>query len=212
MRRFVPHAFVLSTFVTAPAFAHGGAGGPPIEVPRPSAGDGAKAYDVVKDVEAKALDQKTKKLVASSIEQAHESLERAHGARVAGDVAHANMLDGLALEWAESARDLLRAASAEQAASSAADKAREAAMRVERARALLEETQARQGRADAELEKALTTEREARERAAQTEAARLAAGKAAASAPVPKARKDKPAPAKGGGSSKPASAPKKKGK
>jgi hypothetical protein len=213
VRRFVPHAFVLATFAAAPAFAHnGGVGGPVIEVPRPPAGDGATAFDIVKDVEAKASDPKTKKLVASSIEHAQESLERAHGARAAGDATHARMLDGLALEWAESARDLLRAASAEQAAASAADKAREAAVRAERARALLEETQARRGRADAELEKALAEEREARERAAKTEDARLVAGKAAASKPVPKSSQDKPAPAKGGGSPKPPSAPKKKSK
>jgi hypothetical protein len=215
VRRFVPLAFVLSTFVAAPAFAHnGGAGGPVIDVPRPATGDGATAYDLVKDVEAKASDPKTKKLVASTIEHAQESLERAHGARAAGDAAHANMLEGLALEWAESARDLLHAASAEQAAASAADKAREAAVRAERARALLEETQARRGRADAELEKALATEREARERAAQTEDARVAAGKAAATAPVPKSGKDKPAGKKSSGTSKTTTTPKpkKKGK
>jgi hypothetical protein len=212
VRRFVPHAFVLTTLVAAPAFAHnGGASGPIIDVPRPPAGDGATAYDLVKDVEAKATDAKAKKLVASSIEHAKESLERAHGARASGDAGHARMLDGLALEWAESARELLRAAAAEQAAASAADKAREAATRAERARALLEETQARRGRADAELEKALTAEREARESAAKAEEARLAAGKAApakaAPKPGPKSGKDKPAPAKDGGPSKPASLP-----
>lgn len=208
MRRFVPHAFVLTTFFTAPALAHnGGAGGPVIDVPRPPAGDGATAYDLVKDVETKATDAKAKKLVASSIEHAKESLERAHGARAAGDVGHARMLDGLALEWAETARELLRAAAAEQAATSASDKAREAATRAERARALLEETQARRGRADAELEKALNEEREARERAAKAEEARLAAGKAGAAKPAPKSGKDKPAPAKAGGPSKPASLP-----
>lgn len=210
MRRFVPLAFVLTTFVAAPAFAHGGgAGGPVIDVPRPPAGDGATAYDLVKDVEAKATDAKAKKLVASTIEHAKESLERAHGARAAGDAGHARMLDGVALEWAETARELLRAAAAEQAAASAADKAREAATRAERARALLEETQARRGRADAELEKALTAEREAREAAAKAEEARLAASPAGASKPG----KDKPTPSKGGGPSKPASLPKKtKGK
>ena len=218
MRRFVPYAFVLSTFVASPAFArNGGAGGPAVDIPRPPAGDGATAYDLVKDVEAKATDAKAKKVVESSIDHAKESLERAHGARAAGDAAHARMLDGLALEYAESARDLLRAASAEQAAASAADKAREASVRAERARALLEETQARRGRADAELEKALTDEREARDRAAKAEEARLAAGKAAAttpaaSKPAPKGGKDKPAPKKASGPSKPASLPKKKGK
>jgi len=221
VRRFVPYAFVLSTFVAAPAFArNGGAGGPAVEIPRPPAGDGATAYDLLKDVETKATDPKAKKLVESSLEHAKESLERAHGARAAGDAAHARMLDGLALEYAESARELLRAAAAEQAAASAADKAREASVRAERARALLEETQARRGRADAELEKALTEEREARERAAKSEEARLAAGKAAASTPVtsktskpaPKSSKDKPAPKTASGPSKPASLPKKKGK
>lgn len=199
-------------FVAAPAFAqNGGAGGPVLDVPRPPAGDGATAFDLVKEVEAQATDPKAKKVVASSLEQAKGALERAHGARAAGDAKHAHMLDGLALEWAESARDLLRASTAEQTAVSAADKAREAAVRAERARALLEETQARRGRADAELEKALAQEREAREHAAQTEEARLAAGKAAASKPVAKPSKGKPAPAKGGRPAKPAGTTKKKG-
>ncbi|HRI65835.1 MAG TPA: hypothetical protein PK156_16425 [Polyangium sp.] len=215
MRRLVLFAFVLSTFVAAPALAqNGGAGGPVLDTPRPPAGDGSAAFDLVKDVEAQATDAKAKKLVASSLEKAKGALERAHGARKAGDPAHAHMLEGLALEWAETARDLARAAAAEQAAGSASDKARESEVRTERARALLEETQARRGRADAELEKALSAEREARERAAQTEEGRLAAAKAAASKPAPAVGKDKPAPTKG--SSKPAgtptNAPKKKGK
>mgnify|MGYP000553032247 CR=1 FL=1 len=185
VRRIVLLAFVLSSFVAAPALAHNaGAGGPVLDVPRPDAGDGSAAFDLVKEVEAQASDAKAKKLVASSLEKAKAALERAYGARKAGDAAHAHMLEGLALEWAETARDLVRAAAAEQAAGSASDKARESAVRVERARALLEETQARRGRADAELEKALTAEREARERAAQTEEGRLAAGKAAAAKPA----------------------------
>lgn len=218
MQRIFPLAFVLTTFVATPAWAtHGSvADGPPIDLPRPTAGDGATAFDIVKDVEARATDAKAKKVVASSIEQAKRALARARGAADAGDQPHARMLFGLALEWAETSRELLRAAGAEQAATSAADKAREAATKAERARALLEETQARRGRADAELEKALTEEREARERAAKTEEARLAAGKAAAATPVAKGGKDKPAPAKANGSGKPAkssSAPKKsKGK
>lgn len=202
VRRFVPHAFVLSTFAAAPAFAHSpGAGAPPVEVPPPPAGDGLTAHGIVKDVEAKATDPRTKKLVESSLEHAKKSLERAHGARASGDAVHARMLDGLALEWAETARDLLRAAAAEQAAASAADKAREASVRAERARALLEETQARRGRADAELEKALAAEREAREAAAKTEETRLSVGKPAAAKGSPAGGKDKPA-AKGGASPK----------
>lgn len=211
--RLIPYAFVLSTLVATPALAHnGGASGPVLEVPRPPDGDGATAHDLVKDVEAKATDAKAKKVVASSLEHAKEALERAHGARAAGDAKHAHMLDGVALEWAENARDLLRAAAAEQVAVAAADKAREAAVKAERARALLEETQARRGRADAELEKALTEEREARERAAKAEEARLAAGKAAAGKPVAKSGKDKPTTPKSGGATKSAGTSKKKGK
>ena len=220
VRRLIPYAFVLSTFVAAPASAHnGGASGPVLDVPRPPDGDGATAHDIVKDVEAKASDAKAKKVVASSVEHAKEALERTHGARAAGDAKHAHVLEGLALEWAENARDLLRAAAAEQAAVGAADKAREAAVRAERARALLEETQARRGRADAELEKALTEEKEARERAAATEEARLAAGKAAAGKPAAKpgkSDKDKPSSTKttgkNGGAKKSTGTPKKKGK
>jgi hypothetical protein len=162
----------------APAFAHGGhGGGPPIEVPPPPPGDGKTAFDILHDVDEKAQDLRSKKLVADSVMRAKKALERAHGARASGDAAHARMLDGLALEWAENARDLLRAAAAEQAAAAAADKAREASVQAERARALLEETQARRGRAEAELERALAEEREARTSAAKAEEARIAAGK-----------------------------------
>jgi len=213
VRRIVLAAFVLSTFVAMPAYAHnGGASGPVLEVPRPPDGDGAKAFDLLKDIDAKATDAKAKKLIASSVERSKEALERAHGARAAGDISHAHMLEGLALEWAQNAQDLVRAAAAEQVAESAADKAREAAVRAERARALLEETQARRGRAEAELEKALTAEREARAQAAQAEEARLAAGKAAPTKPAAKAGKDKPAAGKSPAPKKSAATSTKKGK
>jgi hypothetical protein len=201
---FSMSAFGMSAFVAVPAFAHnGGAGGPVLEVPRPPDGDGAKAFDLLKDIDAKTTDAKAKKVVGSSVERAKEALERAHGARASGDISHAHMLEGLALEWAQNAQDLLRAAAAEQVAESAADKAREAAVRAERARALLEETQARRGRAEAELEKALTVEREARAQAAQAEEARLAAGKAGPT----KAGKDKPAAGKAPAPKKSAATP-----
>lgn len=200
-------------FVGTPALAHnGGAGGPVLEVPRPPAGDGATAHDLLKDIDAKATDPKAKKLVASSVEHAKEALERAHGARAAGDTSHAAMLEGLALEWAQNAQDLVKASAAEQVAETSADKAREAAVRAERARALLEETQARRGRAEAELEKALAAEREARAQAAQAEDARLAAGKAGATKAAPKSGKDKPGATKSPAAAKPATKSTKKGK
>lgn len=200
-------------FVAAPALAHGGgASGPVLEVPRPPSGDGATAHDLLKAIDAKATDPKAKKLIASSVEHAKEALERAHGARAAGDISHAAMLEGLALEWAQNAQDLVKAATAEQVAEASADKAREAAVRAERARALLEETQARRGRAEAELEKALAAEREARAQAAQAEEARLAAGKTAPAKAAPKSGKDKPGAAKSKAPAKSATKSTKKGK
>ncbi len=177
-------ALLLPALFAAPAFAHGGGvSGPPIEVPQPPPGDGATALGILREVDAKAQDPRSKKAVADATTRAKKALERAHGARTSGDVTHARILDGLALEWAETARDLLRAAAAEQSAAGVADKAKEASTQAERARALLEETQARRGRAEAELERALAEEREAREAAAKAEEGRIAAGKG----------KDKPA-------------------
>ncbi|MDI1450718.1 hypothetical protein [Polyangium sp. 6x1] len=199
-------AFLLPALLAAPAFAHGGAvAGPPIEVPAPPPGDGATALGILKDVEAKAQDPRSKKAVADAITRAKKSLERAHGARASGDAAHARILDGVALEWAETARDLLRAAEAEQAGAAVAEKAKEAGSQAERARALLEETQARRGRAEAELERATAEEKEAREAAAKAEEARVAAGKGK---DKPAKKDDAKAPKKAGG----AAAVPKKGK
>jgi len=173
--RFVALPIVLST---APAFAHEGAlGGPAIEVPTPPPGDGLKAVEVLEEVAQKAQDPRSKKTIADAVAKAKKALERAHGARTSGDAAHARMLDGLALEWAETARDLLRAQAAEQTSAVTADKAREASVQADRARALLEETQARRGRADAELKKALAEEALARTTAAKAEETRIASGK-----------------------------------
>jgi hypothetical protein len=119
----------------------------------------------------------TAKVVAEPVAQAKRALARAHGARAAGDAAHARMLDALALEWAETARELLRAAAAETTAAEAARRAREVATQLERARALLEETQARRGRAAAELERLETLSREAAQAAATAEQERIEAGR-----------------------------------
>jgi hypothetical protein len=146
-------------------------------VPTPPPGDGLKAVEVLREVDKTAQDPKSKKTVADAIAKAKKALERAHGARTSGDAAHARLLDGLALEWAETGRDLLRAQAAEQASAVVADKARDASVQADRARALLEETQARRGRAEAELEKALAEEREAKAAAAKAEEARLVSGK-----------------------------------
>lgn len=171
-------ALLAVALLAGPARAHSGGGsGPPVEVPPPPPGDGATAFALLREVDAKAKDPRTLKLVADPVRQAKKALERAHGARASGDGAHAKMLDGLALEWAETARDLLRAAAAERAATQSAAAAKEAAGKAERARALLEETQARRGRAEAELQRLEAEARTSSDAAAKAEEARIAADK-----------------------------------
>jgi hypothetical protein len=87
------------------------------------------------------------------VEEAKRALERASGARRSGDVHHAELLEGLAREWAETALDLARAASVEADAGALEQSASEAGVQAERARSLLEEAVARRGRDEAELEK-----------------------------------------------------------
>jgi hypothetical protein len=154
--------------------------GTPAALPTPSAppGDGATAARIIKDVEAKAKDAPAKaKIVAEPLAAAKKALQRAAGARSVGDAVHARMLDGLALEWAEVARDLQRAAAAEDEALVAARKARDLDVQVERARALLEETQARRGRAAADLERAEAAAKEAAKKPAGAEADRVEKGR-----------------------------------
>jgi hypothetical protein len=182
-------------------------GGELVNASRPPAppGDGATAEKLLQEIEARAgRDAGTAKVVAAAVESAKKSLERAHGARVAGDGAHARMLDGLALEWAETARDLERAAAAEQSSLVAAKGAADATTQADRARSLLEETQARRQRAEAELEKVNAEAKEAAKAAAAVEQDRLEAarkgGKAApaqgtakkATAKAPKGKKVAP--------------------
>ncbi|MGK4007094.1 hypothetical protein WMF31_31015 [Sorangium sp. So ce1036] len=126
---------------------------------------------------AKAPASNAAKVVAEPVAQAKRALQRAHGARVAGDAANARRLDALALEWAETARTLLRAAEAEAAAVDAAERAYKIETKMDRARALLAETQVRRGRAAAELERVEAEARAAAQAAADAEAQRIEAGK-----------------------------------
>ena len=170
----------------APARADGGE---LVNASRPPAppGDGATAEKLLQEIGARAArDAGTAKVVAAAVESAKTSLERAHGARMAGDGAHARMLDGLALEWAETARDLERAAAAEQSALAAPKAAAEATTQAERARSLLEETQARRMRAQAELEKVEAEAKANAKAAATTEQERNEAAKKGGKAAPPK--------------------------
>jgi hypothetical protein len=87
-----------------------------------------------------------------SVRLAREALERATRLRVAGDEPHAKAADGVALEWAETARDIVRAADAESSAAELRRKAIEAQAQLDRSRALVEEAIASIGRLRAELE------------------------------------------------------------
>jgi len=92
-------------------------------------------------------------LLRAPLDEAKKALQRAEGARRSGDVPHAELLEGLAREWAETARDLARAAAIETDAGALETAASQAGLRAEKARALLEEAISRRGRAEAELEK-----------------------------------------------------------
>jgi hypothetical protein len=181
----------------------------PTDVPPSPPGDGAAAQAILRELEGSGHDGgplkappnvstpdaaagEAARVTAEPIKSAKRALERARGARAAGDEAHARMLDGLALEWAETARDLERAAAAEAVATAIAQKLAEEQTQAERARALLEETQARRGRAAAELARVEAEAKEAARGAADAEAHRLGVakkkdGKAAPAAPKEKA-------------------------
>jgi hypothetical protein len=180
-RRAAASIFIAAAAIALPALPAGAhEGGGLIPVPRPPAppGDGAKAEQLIKQIEARtAGDPKAAAVVAAPIATAKKSIERAHGALAASDPPHARMLWGLALSWAETARDLERASAAEQVAATTAKSANDAATKVERARALLEETQARRERAAAELAKLEGEAKEAARLAAEAEQQRLDAGK-----------------------------------
>jgi hypothetical protein len=93
-------------------------------------------------------------LVADPLGQAKTALERATRMRATGDEVHARAADELALEWAQMAQDLLKAAEAEATAAEARKKAVDAQAQLERTRAAVEEGIARVGRLKAELAEA----------------------------------------------------------
>jgi hypothetical protein len=93
-------------------------------------------------------------VTAEAVAKAKDALERATRMRVAGDEAHAKAADGVALEWAETGRDLAKAADAEAASADLRKKAVDAQAQLERTRAMVEEGIARVGRLKAQLEEA----------------------------------------------------------
>jgi colicin import membrane protein len=92
------------------------------------------------------------KLAHEPLDKAAKALQRAEDARAAGDQLHGAELEGLGREWAETASDLVRAASVEQKLAGVQKELTETETRLVRARALIEETVARRGRAKEKLE------------------------------------------------------------
>jgi hypothetical protein len=91
-------------------------------------------------------------VAVDAVARATDALEKATRFRAAGDEAHAKAAEGLAREWAETARDLTLAAASEKQAEDLRRRAMEAQAQLERTRALVEDGIARLGRLRAELD------------------------------------------------------------
>ncbi|HWA77822.1 MAG TPA: hypothetical protein VG937_36045 [Polyangiaceae bacterium] len=104
----------------------------------------AQAERVARELGAQTAD---KALLAPLLDKVRSALERAANARRAGDQRHGSELEALALELAQSAADLVRERQAHRRVDEAEQKAQAAETRVLRARALVEQTAARRGRA-----------------------------------------------------------------
>lgn len=169
-------ALAASALVAPVVHAHGGTvEATPPPTPAAPPGDGATAEQILKKLEG--LDAKVAAAVAEPVKQARKALERAHGARTAGDTSHARLLDALALEWAQTAETLTRAVKSEEAATASQKQAQTTATQLERGRTLLAESQARKGRAEAELARAEAEAKEAADAAKAAEEARLSGKK-----------------------------------
>jgi hypothetical protein len=97
-------------------------------------------------------DQKRASVAKGPLDRAKQALARASEARAAADHPHGSRLESVARQWAETARDLVRAAEAERQAEQLERRAQELEAKLVRARALVEETVARHGRAQEMLE------------------------------------------------------------
>lgn len=142
-------------------------------------GDGAKAEELLAKVDAEVKGTERASIVQEAVGKARRALERAHGARTSGDEPHAAMLSALALDWARVASTLLTASNAERSAESAAKESQEVGTKVERARALLAESQAQRGVVAAELARLEAEAKAKRDAASEAEAVRLGAKKGA---------------------------------
>lgn len=179
----------------ASALAHGGGAYAQATTPPAPPGDGAKAEELLAKVDAEVKGTERAAIVREAVGKARHALERAHGARTSGDEPHAAMLSALALDWARVATALLTASNAERSAEAAAKESQEAGTKVERARALLAESQAQRGVVAAELLRIEAEAKAKRDAAAEAEAARLGAKKGEPAKPKDSGARPKAKPA-----------------
>ena len=93
-----------------------------------------------------------KSVAAEAIARAKNALDRASQLRAVGDPVHARLAEGLGRQWAETGRDLGRAADAEAQALDLRRKAQDNQAQIIKTRALVEEVIARTGRLRAEID------------------------------------------------------------
>lgn len=111
---------------------------------------GERAQQLIASLEAR---QGQAKVAREPLERAKTILGRAHEARADQREAQARLLEDFALEWALTGVDLLAVHGLEQQAAKLEHQQTEAETRLRRARALLEETETRRGRAVTELKR-----------------------------------------------------------
>jgi hypothetical protein len=115
---------------------------------RAAPGDRAAAQAVIAEL---GRDTDHHAVVAPSVERAQDAIERGVRMRAAGDEAHASEADALARQWAETGRELLRAANAEARANELRKKALDTQAQVAKTREIVEEVIARTGRLRAQI-------------------------------------------------------------
>src|SRR3954469_15220848 len=110
----------------------------------------AEAQALLTKLEAPA----TRELVQAPVAKAKAAQQRAQSARGAGDLQHATELDALALSWAKVADDLVRTAESEKKLAEVQKAVADLEQKAVRTQALIEQTIARRGRAELNLNSA----------------------------------------------------------
>jgi hypothetical protein len=118
-------------------------------------GDRAAAQAILGELGRDASHRAT---VADAVARAQDALERGTRMRVARDDPHATEAESVARQWAETARELVRAADSETRANEIRKKALETETQVAKTRELVEEVIARTGRLRAQIQAAQRAE------------------------------------------------------